>query len=171
MMMENIILIGFMGAGKTTIGRLLAQKLNTQQHDFDEILVRQIGMSIADYFDAYGSESFRKIETKVLQQSLQLTGIISTGGGIVLKKENRLYLQNRSNVVYLKADLDELVHRVVLDKRNVRPLATSKSPDEIREVYLPRLPLYEESAKFIVDTTKRLPEEIVLEILEKVEVI
>lgn len=170
-MMENIILIGFMGAGKTTVGRLLAQKLNTQQHDFDEILVRQIGMSIADYFDVYGSESFRKIETRVLQQSLQLTGIISTGGGIVLKKENRLHLQNRSNVVYLKADLDELVHRVVLDKRNVRPLAASKSPDEIREVYLPRLPLYEESAKFVVDTTKKLPEEIVLEILEKVEVI
>lgn len=169
--MENIVLIGFMGAGKTTIGRLLAQKLNAKQHDFDEILVEQIGMSIADYFDHFGSEAFREIETKVLQQSLQLNGIISTGGGIVLKEENRQFLQNNPNVIYLQANLDELVHRVVLDKRNVRPLATSKSPDEIREVYLPRVPLYEESAKFVIDTTEKTPDAIVQEILDKVEVI
>ncbi|AYW48593.1 shikimate kinase [Tetragenococcus osmophilus] len=168
--MENIVLIGFMGAGKTTIGHLLAQKLNTKQHDFDEILVEKIGMSIADYFERFGSESFREVETNVLQQSIQLEGIISTGGGIVLKEENRLFLQENTNVIYLKADLDELIHRVVLDKRNVRPLATSKSHDEIREVYLPRLPLYEESAKYVIDTTKKQPEEIVQEILDKVEV-
>lgn len=169
--MENIVLIGFMGAGKTTIGRLLAQKLNAKQHDFDEILVEQIGMSIADYFERFGSESFRKIETNVLQQSLELKGVISTGGGIVLKEENRLFLQKNPNVIYLRADLEELIHRVILDKRNVRPLATSKSPDEIREVYLPRLPLYEESANFVIDTTKKQPEEIVQEILDKVEVV
>ncbi|MDN6408516.1 MAG: shikimate kinase [Tetragenococcus halophilus] len=166
----NIILIGFMGAGKTTIGRLLAEKLHTEQHDFDKIIVEQIGMSIADYFASYGSESFREIETKVLEQSLTLDGIISTGGGIVMKKENQHFLQGHPDVIYLKADLDELVHRVVLDKRNVRPLASSKSIDEIREVYLPRISLYEKSANLVIDTTTKKPEDIVQEILDKVEV-
>lgn len=169
--MENIILIGFMGAGKTTIGHLLAQELNTQQHDFDEILVEKIGMSIDDYFRYFGSESFREMETNVLQQCLQLNGVISTGGGIVLKKENRVFLQNRPNVFYLKTDFEELIHRISSDQQNLRPLAESKTSDEIHETYLPRVTLYEESARFIIETSKKQPKEIVQEILDKVEVL
>lgn len=166
----NIILIGFMGAGKTTVGQLLAENLHTKHYDFDKIIVEQIGMSIADYFASYGSDSFREIETRVLEQSLALDGVISTGGGIVIKKENQRFLQKHPNVIYLKADLAELVHRVVLDKRNVRPLASSKSIDEIRKVYLPRINLYEKSASLVIDTTTKKIEDIVQEILDKVEV-
>ncbi|GMA47141.1 shikimate kinase [Tetragenococcus muriaticus] len=133
--MENIILIGFMGAGKTTIGHLLAQELNTQQHDFDEILVEKIGMSIDDYFRYFGSESFRE------------------------------------NVFYLKTDFEELIHRISSDQQNLRPLAESKTSDEIHETYLPRVTLYEESARFIIETSKKQPKEIVQEILDKVEVL
>ncbi|MGX7197788.1 shikimate kinase [Enterococcus olivae] len=166
--MKQVVLIGFMGAGKTTIGKLLAQETGLQQYDFDEVLVNRIGMPIADFFDLHGEEAFREIETDVLKNSSAVEGIISTGGGIVLKGRNREFLKEMPLVVYLKANLEELIHRVVLDKRNVRPLATSKSPDEIREVYLPRVPMYEESASCVIETTNRKPEEIVQEILNLV---
>ncbi|KAF1301520.1 shikimate kinase [Enterococcus saccharolyticus] len=166
--MKNIVLIGFMGAGKTTIGQLLATKLNWQQYDLDQVIVEKIGMSIADYFDKYGSEAFRNVETQVLQESHDWQGIISTGGGIILKEENRQLLQEQPYVVYLKADLEELIRRVKQDEYNVRPLADSKTADEVKEVYLPRVPLYEESASHIIDTTGKSPEEIVQEILNQV---
>lgn len=166
--MKQVVLIGFMGAGKTTIGKLLAEATGLQQYDFDEVLVNRIEMPIADYFDLHGEEAFREIETDVLKTSGNLEGIISTGGGIILKERNRQLLKEMPLVVYLKADLDELIHRVVLDKRNVRPLATSKSPDEIKAVYLPRVPMYEASCSCIIETTNRTPEEIVEEILSLV---
>ena len=166
--MKQIVLIGFMGAGKTTIGQLLSEATGLPQYDFDELVVNKIGMSIADYFDRFGSEAFRTIETSILEESADLSGIISTGGGIVLKEKNRELLKRLDDVIYLKADMMTLIDRVVLDKRNVRPLAESKSPEEIAQVYLPRVPLYEESAKIVIETTGRTPEEIVQEILAKV---
>lgn len=166
--MKQIVLIGFMGAGKTTIGHLLAKETGLTQYDFDELVVNKIGMSIADYFDRFGSDAFRAVETSILEESADLSGIISTGGGIVLKEKNRTILKEMPCVIYLKADMMALIERVVLDKRNVRPLAESKSPEEIAEVYLPRAPLYEESAKIIIETTGRTPEDIVKEILNKV---
>lgn len=166
--MKGIVLIGFMGAGKTTVGQKLSQKTGLQQIDFDELIVQEIGMTIQEYFDQYGEEAFRKKETEILSKSLDLEHIISTGGGIVLKEENRRLLNQMPTVVYLKTDADELVKRLKRDKTTVRPLVVSKSPEEIKEVYVPRIPFYEESANIIVETTNRTPDEIVQTILLKV---
>lgn len=166
--MNQIVLIGFMGAGKTTVGNLLAEKMGCPQYDFDQLIVDKIGMSIAEYFDQYGDAAFRDIETAVLAEVDTLEGVLSTGGGIVLKDKNRTLLKKMPYVVYLKADLSELIQRVTHDEENVRPLADSKTPAEIEAIYRPRVPLYEESARIIIETTGKTPEEIVTEILKQV---
>ena len=93
--------------------------------------------------------------------------IISTGGGIVLKEENRQLLKEMPLVVYLKTDPEELIHRLKADTGSIRPLVVSKTPEEILAVYRPRIPLYEETASLIVETTNKAPQEIVQEILTK----
>ncbi len=96
--MKKVILIGFMGAGKTTIGRLLAEETKQSHVDFDDLIVAEIGMTIQEFFDQHGEEAFRKIETDILAKTLAKEQIISTGGGIVLKEENALsrVFKNRS---------------------------------------------------------------------------
>lgn len=166
--MNGIVLIGFMGAGKTTIGSLLAKETGMGQIDFDDLITAEIGMSIQAFFAEYGEPAFREIETRILAETLTRPEIISTGGGIVLKEENRQLLKNMPQVVYLKTDPTELITRLQADTKNVRPLVLSKTPAEILAVYQPRIPFYEESASLVVDTTGKTPEEIVAEILAKV---
>ncbi|MDH6364185.1 shikimate kinase [Enterococcus sp. PF1-24] len=163
--MKSIVLIGFMGAGKTTIGKALGESLQMQPIDFDDLIVAEIGMTIQAYFDLYGEAAFREKETQVLKKTMNLTQIISTGGGIVLKEENRQLLKQMPVVVYLKTDADELVKRLLADTVNVRPLVAAKNPEEIKAIYQGRIPFYEESASLIVDTTGKTPATIVAEIL------
>ncbi|MDT2700844.1 shikimate kinase [Enterococcus gallinarum] len=165
--MKGIVLIGFMGAGKTTIGRLLAERLQLAHVDFDDLIVESIGMTIQDYFDRYGEAAFREKETEILTHSLTLDQVISTGGGIILKEENRQLLQQFPKVVYLKTEPEELLDRLKNDTVNIRPLVVSKSPAEIIDIYRPRMPLYEESATVVIDTTRKSPAEIVTEIIQK----
>lgn len=169
-MMAGIFLIGFMGAGKTTIGKKLAAKTKREHIDFDEVIVDEIGMSIQAYFDQFGEEAFRQKETAVLKRLLASEEIVSTGGGIVLQPENRGLLQTLPNVVYLKTETNELMTRLKNDQTNIRPLVVSKSPEEIAAVYLPRIPLYEKCATLTIETTGKAPTEIVAEILAKVGV-
>lgn len=167
--MKGILLIGFMGAGKTTIGQLLSEKTGMEQIDLDEKIVAEIGMTIQEYFDLYGEAAFREKETAVLQSYRDSDQIVSTGGGIVLRAENRALLKQMDPVVYLKTDPEVFIERLSADTENVRPLVLSKTPEEIREIFLPRVPLYEESATFSVETNDRTPEEIVAEILTRIE--
>jgi len=166
--MKTIVLIGFMGAGKTTIGKKLAKACGLEHIDFDNLIVEAIGMTIQDYFDRYGEAAFREQETKVLERSLGVSRVISTGGGIVLKERNRQLLKEMPAVIYLKTDADELIKRLKNDQVSVRPLVVSKGPEEIKQVYLPRIPFYEESANIIIETTGKTPDEITAEILAKV---
>ena len=167
--MQGIILIGFMGAGKTSIGRVLAKKTGIKHIDLDEKIVEEIGMSIDQYFDLYGQGAFREKETEVLRKYLGNRLIISTGGGIILKAENRDLLKEMERVVYLKTSPQVFLSRIKEDTSTIRPLTISKPPEEIIEIFQERISLYEESANMVVGTDGARPEEIANEILYSLE--
>jgi len=162
----TIVLIGFMGAGKTTVGKVLAEKTQSDQIDLDKYIVDKIGMPISEYFAKYGEDEFRKLETQILKEHLDFPGVVSPGGGVILKEENQEVLRQMPLVVYLQTDLDELLNRIEHDYDNYRPVIQGKTIEEIKEIYLPRVPLYEEIAHHIIDTTDKTPEEIADIILE-----
>lgn len=152
------ILLGFMGAGKTTIGRLLDPAFA----DMDALLVRRLEMPISDYFTRYGEESFRLQESLLLQELLDgQSSVIATGGGIVLKPENRELLKKNPCNIYLRIDFDHLYQRLATDPVNKRPLFLDKNQEEFHTLYEQRLPLYEEVATHVIDVTDKTPEKIV----------
>ena len=165
--MESIVLIGFMGAGKTTISKELAATLNTRVVDMDDVLVERIGQPISDYFEEHGEPSFREHETNLLKEVLNEESVIATGGGVILQKENQKVLSDKL-VVYLKADANILVQRIREDKVNVRPLAIKNDDGDLKRLFFSREKLYEKLAKITVDTSEKLPEEIVSEIIQQV---
>lgn len=152
------VLVGFMGAGKTTIGRLLDPAFV----DMDALLVQRLEMPISDYFARFGEESFRQQESLLLQELLkQETSVIATGGGIVLRPENRELLKSNACNIYLQIDFDRLYQRLATDPVNKRPLFLDKTQEEFRALYEQRLPLYEELATHVLDVADKTPEEIV----------
>ena len=110
--MASILLIGFMGAGKTTIGKGLAQRLQKEYVDLDTKIEEHIQLSIAEYFHYYGEKSFRKVESDILRKLSNEDKIIATGGGIVQSAENRRFLKTQPIVLYLEAEADCLVDPV-----------------------------------------------------------
>ena len=152
------ILLGFMGAGKTTIGRLLDPAFA----DMDALLVRRLEIPIADYFTRYGEESFRLQESLLLQELLDgQSSVIATGGGIVLKPENRELLKKNPCNIYLRIDFDRIYQRLATDPVNKRPIFLDKNQEEFRTLYEQRLRLYEEVATHVIDVADKTPEEIV----------
>ena len=152
------VLIGFMGAGKTTVGSLLDPAFA----DMDALLVQRLEMPISDYFARFGEERFRQQESLLLQELLeQDTSVIATGGGIVVRSENRELLKKNPCNIYLRIDFDRLYQRLAADPATKRPLFLTKDPEEFRALYDQRLPLYEEVATHVIDVADKTPEEIV----------
>jgi shikimate kinase len=150
---RNIFLVGPMGAGKSTIGRELADKLHLEFYDSDQEIERRTGADIAWVFDLEGEEGFRKREETVIDDLSQLQGIVlATGGGSVISDLVRNRLSARGIVVYLETTIDKQVARTQRDRR--RPLLqTSEEPRTVLEnLAVQRNPLYEEIADVIVQT-------------------
>lgn len=149
-----------MGAGKSTIGRLLAAELRLDFKDTDKEIEDRSGVDIPWIFDMEGEEGFRNREAAMLEELSQLDKtLLATGGGIVLRPENRRVLASRGKVVYLMTSIDEQVRRTARDKK--RPLLNQDDPRAVLTTLMDqRHPLYEEIADFIIDTNGRSPKSV-----------
>ena len=164
-----IALIGLPGSGKSTVGRQLARRLQLPFFDSDHVIDQQLGCSIREYFEREGEDRFRDVEESVIDQLTQnLTGVISTGGGVVLRAGNRKRLHERCKVVYLYSSPDELFRRLRHDVK--RPLLQVADPlTRLRDLYALRDPLYRETAHFIVETGRPSAATLVNMILAQLE--
>ncbi len=154
------VLLGFMGAGKSTIARNLASDFV----DMDNLLEERLGMSIARFFEEKGEAAFRQIEEEVLADLLKTDQVISTGGGIVISPRNRTLLKQNPDNIYLKADFETLYQRISADKDNQRPLFLNNSKEDLAAIFNERQAWYEEVASKVIDVSKLSPEEIIEEL-------
>ena len=154
------VLLGFMGAGKSTIARNLAPDFV----DMDTLIEERLGMPIARFFSEKGEAAFRQIEEEVLADLLKTDQVISTGGGIVISPRNRALLKQNPDNIYLKADFETLYQRISVDKDNQRPLFLNNSKEDLAAIFDERQAWYEEVASQIVDVSRLSPEEIIEEL-------
>ena len=147
-----ITLIGMPGSGKSTIGRHLARRIGAGFADTDAVIEQRIGEPIRSYFEQHGEERFRDLETEVLADLIaHAPGVMATGGGIVVRGENRQLLHARTTCVYLRSSAEELFRRLRHDTK--RPLLQVADPlGRLRELYAKRDPLYREASHFVVET-------------------
>ena len=154
------VLLGFMGAGKSTIAR----NLTPDFVDMDTLIEERLGMPIARFFSEKGEAAFRQIEEEVLADLLKTDQVISTGGGIVISPRNRALLKQNPDNIYLKADFETLYQRISADKGNQRPLFLNNSKEDLAAIFDERQAWYEEVANKIVDVSSLSPEEIIEEL-------
>jgi shikimate kinase len=160
----KIILIGFMGSGKTTIAKILAKKLGLERIDMDELIIKNSGRtSDREIFEKDGELAFRELEIAVAKELEEKdNAVISTGGGVVMNTINLLYLKKNGKVIFLKNDFETSKKRV--DKNNPPPLFQNET--KAQELYQLRLPLYTYNADIIITTDDKTKEEVTEEIIK-----
>lgn len=162
----NIILIGMRGSGKTAVAKILHEKLSIPVIETDKLIEEEVEMDISVYVKKRGWEAFRSIESNVLKKLKKVdNAIISTGGGIVLKKENVYVLKKKGRVFYLKTSVDSLYKRIGKDSK--RPALTDKTDprEEMIEVFKKRERLYEDAADEIIETDNLSQKEVAEKII------
>ena len=165
----NVVLVGPMGSGKTSVGRRLACVLKRDFFDSDFEIVARTGVAIDHIFDVEGEEGFRKREIQMLKDLCEIPNIvIATGGGIVIKEENRVLLKRDSFVVYLSSNVEQLVKRTAKSKS--RPLLEQSDNREktIRDLVNAREGFYQEVADVVIDTTGKKLYAIINEIKKNI---
>ncbi len=158
-----------MGAGKTTIGKYLAQQLHLSFADTDTEIERRTGADIPWIFDVEGEEGFRDREQQVVEEMTQWDDVVlATGGGVVLREANRSALASRGFVIYLHATVQEQTRRTRHDKR--RPLLQTEDPAAVlRELMVVRDPLYREIADHIIDTDGSSPKSVAKRLVQELK--
>lgn len=164
--MQSVILIGPMGAGKSTVGRLLAGRLHLPFYDSDSVIVQRTGVSIPTIFEIEGEDGFRAREARVLADLAGMGPmVLATGGGIVLRPENRAWLKAMGRVVYLDVSVDEQLRRVRMDSN--RPLLQVADPRaRLETLQGERAPLYRELADLTLRTDGLRAEQVVGQIVK-----
>jgi shikimate kinase len=166
---RNVYLVGLMGAGKTTIAKVLAKRLAYQFVDSDHEIVARTGVSLPTIFEIEGEEGFRKREAQVIEDLSSLRGrVVATGGGAVLRAENRASLQRSGLVVYLNVPLQTLCERTRHDKN--RPLLRVSDPLlKLKELHQQRDPLYRSIADLVVSGSRISAQSVLQLLLKKLE--
>jgi shikimate kinase len=177
---DSIVLIGMMGAGKSSVGRSLQKRTGLALFDMDEMVAAKFGSSISEIFETHGEEKFREAETEVLRdlvlnRSARQTdssggeqSIVVSGGGIVLRAENGDLLKQLGTIVWLDAEAEILFERA--STKGNRPLLETENPRKtFSQLLEARRPLYAKIADVRIDTSRRSEEEVVEEILEQIE--
>jgi shikimate kinase len=149
-----LVLVGLPGSGKTTVGRQLARRLRIPFVDSDQVIEQRLGCSIRAFFEREGEDAFRDIESQVIDElSAHFQGVLSTGGGAVLRQINREHLHARGLVFYLRAAPEEVFRRLRHDRN--RPLLQVADPmKKLRDLYEVRDPLYRETAHYVIETAR-----------------
>jgi shikimate kinase len=165
----NLILVGMMGSGKTTMGRILAKHLGNVFVDSDEEIIKRTGVTIPHIFDVEGEAGFRLRESAALRD---LVGrdhmVLATGGGAVLAEQNRAMLQQNGIVIYLKASVHDLWQRTRHDRN--RPLLQTNNPHaKLTELFHQRDPLYQQVSDIVVQSGKQSVHSLMLHLLDEIE--
>lgn len=164
-----IILIGFMGAGKTSVGKLLGKKTEKNFIDLDYEISKRLQMPISEFFVEYGEEKFRETEHELLLEYHQSSGVISTGGGCIETVACRELLKQQTQVIYLQAEFNTLWNRIIDDQLNIRPLAQSNESKDLKRIYQKRLEFYEDCAAHTIATDHLTTEDVVKQILQTID--
>jgi shikimate kinase len=169
-----LTLIGYRATGKTTLAKLLAQRLGWQWIDADVEIERLAGKTIAQIFADDGEPAFRDLEAQVIADLCRReTLVLAAGGGAPLREENRRIMRQSGKVVWLKASPETILKRMSGDAATPqrRPSLTGRGPlDEIVQLLARREPMYRDTADFTIDTENRTPEELTAEILDRLEI-
>lgn len=161
---KPLVLIGLMGAGKSSVGRVLAKKLGRRFIDSDTEVEKAAGMSIEDIFEVYGEADFRDVEERVITRLLSEGPVVlATGGGAYMNERTRARISSHAFCIWLRADLEELVKRT--SRRGGRPLLKDQNPrDKLKSLMEMRYPVYQ-SADLVIDSVDETPEKTAAKIV------
>jgi shikimate kinase len=164
---RNIILIGPMGSGKSTIGNIIARRLHREFQDSDHFIEERTGVDIARIFDVEGEQGFRDRESNALNELLgENDRVIATGGGSVLREENRQLLKQKGYIIFLDTSVNQQMHRLRRDKK--RPLLQTENPRErLENLLAERRPIYLDLADLAVKTDKRVARRLAADIIDQ----